>query len=322
MTSSNVKQQTAPAAPVIKKRDRFSLIKNLSMDTFVDLTVHVVKTWYQDDRVHLYVTDYTVNKSLFDYQEKSNDDEEGGTFGDEFGFMTRNTREKRTWQGPMGRMTVQITLWDPHSTYAREHVHEDSYVALSNVRVKTDKMNGIMEGVIHTDKMYPHKLGIRLLEDDDEDSQFDELKNRKREYWRQNKMNKRKVTEDFGENDGPRKNAKKRRKERLKTQQEQRQKQQQQQRKEEGQTEIPVTMLPTKGPNPHSMHSLFSFFEVFSLLTSPSSSQSSCNSMPKALRNPHKREPQHIPTWQHPISTPLPEREIPHHRASSRFLPA
>ncbi|OKL57574.1 hypothetical protein UA08_07010 [Talaromyces atroroseus] len=244
------KQQNTAVA---KKRDRFSLIKNLSMDTFVDLTVHVVKTWYQDDRVHLYVTDYTVNKSLFDYRDKSDDDADGdgGTFGDEFGFMTRNTREKRTWEGPMGRMTVQVTLWDPHSTYAKENVREDSYVALSNVRVKTDKMNGIMEGVMHTDKKFPHKLGIRILDEDDDEPRFADLKKRKREYWRQNRMNKRKVAEDFGEEDGvPKKNAKKRRKEQLrqKKQQEQRQRQQ---RKEEGQTEIPIAVISAKGPNPH-----------------------------------------------------------------------
>lgn len=232
------------------------------MDTFVDLTVHVVKTWYQDDRVHLYVTDYTVNKSLFEYRDKSDDEDDGegegeSIFGDRFGFTTRDAHEKRAWQGPMGRMTLQITLWEPHSTFARENVSEGAYVALSNVHVKADKMNGIIEGAIHTDKWYPKKVGIRILEDDHEDSRFLDLQNRKRDYWHRNKMNKRKAAEDFGESGNSKKNAKKRRKEqqRLKRQQEQQQQKQQQLRKEEGQTEIPNTMLRANRPNPHSMHS-------------------------------------------------------------------
>ena len=63
-------------------------------------------------------------------------------------------------------MTLQVTLWDPHSSYARENVYEDTYAALSNVRVKLDKMNGAMEGVLHTDQMYPEKVSIRALEGD------------------------------------------------------------------------------------------------------------------------------------------------------------
>lgn len=253
-TQSNDKNKTNS---VSKKESKFKLIKNLKTDTYADLTVHVVKTWYQDNRVHLYVTDYTTNKSLFDYQDKS-DDENGGTAGDELGYLTRITREKRSWSGPKGRMTLQVTLWDPHASYARDNVSEDTYVALSNVRVKLDKMNGMMEGVIHTDQMYPNKVNIRVIEPDSGDFIFTELKDRKREYWRQNKKNKRKLAEDFGEDGGVKKNAKKRRKEqqRLKKQQEHQQQQQQQKpppRKEEGQTEIPVTMHRSHIPNPYSM---------------------------------------------------------------------
>lgn len=242
-----------------KPKDRFSLIKDLSAHTFADLAVHVVKMWYQDDRMHLYVTDYTVNKSLFDYGDKS-DDENEGEADDTFGFLTRPTREKRAWQGPKGRMTLQVILWDPHSYYTRENVKADDYLLLRNVHVKADRTNGLLEGVMHTDKMYPEKVDVRIIEDDrQDDPRVVELKTRKREYWRQNRTNKRKLTEDFGDGDDgkPKKNSKQRRKElqRQKKQQEQRKQQQQNKslQREEGQTEIPSTMNKSNRPNRYSM---------------------------------------------------------------------
>lgn len=243
---------------IAKPKDKFSLIKDLSAHTFADLAVHVVKMFYLDERVHLYVTDYTVNKSLFDYGDQSDEENEGGD-DDTFGFLTRPTREKRAWQGPRGRMTLQVTLWDPHSYYARENVTEDVYILLRNVHVKADKMNGLLEGVMHTDKMYPEQVDIRVLDEDHQDDpRIVELKTRKREYWKQNRMNKRKLAEDFGDGDdgNPKKNSKQRRKElqRQKKQQEQRKQQQQAKslQREEGQTEIPSTMNKSTRPNPHS----------------------------------------------------------------------
>jgi hypothetical protein len=214
--------------------------------------------YYQDDRVHLYVTDYTVNKSLFDYGDKSDEENEGGA-DDTFGFLTRPTREKRAWQGPRGRMTLQVTLWDPHSYHARENVTEDAYILLRNVHVKADRTNGLLEGVMHTDKKYPEKVDVRVIEEDHQnDPRLVELMTRKREYWKQNITKKRKLAEDFGDGDDskPKKNSKQRRKElqRQKKQQEQRKQQQQtkSQQREEGQTEIPSTMHKSNRPNPYS----------------------------------------------------------------------
>lgn len=252
-TPSESRQQ-AKALP----KDKFSLIKDLSAHTFADLAVHVIKMYYQDDRVHLYVTDYTVNKLLFDYGDKP-DEENEAEADDTFGFLTRPTREKRVWQGPRGRMTLQVTLWDPHSYYARENVTEDANILLRNVHVKADRTNGLLEGVMHTDKKYPEKVDVRIIEGDRQnDPRIVEFMTRKHEYWRQNRTNKRKLAEDFGDGDDgkPKKNSKQRRKElqRQKKQQEQRKQQQQAKslQREEGQTEIPSTMNKSNRPNPYS----------------------------------------------------------------------
>lgn len=247
-TPSESRQQS-----IAKPNDRFSLIKDLSAHTFADLAVHVVKSYYQDDRVHLHVTDYTVNRSLFDHGDKSDEEKEGGA------FLTRPTREKRAWQGPRGRMTLEVTLWEPHSFYARENVTEDAYILLRNVHVKANKMNGLLEGVMHTDKRYPEKVDIRVIEEDRQnDPRVVELMTRKREYWKQTRMNKRKLADDFSDGDDakPKKNSKQRRKELLRQKKQQEQRKQQQQAKsmqrEEGQTEIPSTMNKSNRPNPYS----------------------------------------------------------------------
>lgn len=220
----------------VKKRDRFSLIKDLSLSphTYVDLITQVVKTFREQDKFLLYVTDYTTNKALFDYAQ-SNDDALDRP-GDPYGYISRG---KRRWQGPLGQMTLLVTLWHPHAYFAQENVKEDSYVYLSNVHIKPRRDNGMMEGKIHTDRMFPEKICVTLIEDDDDDPRVMELKKRKREYWRRNKLDKAQVTKDFGNADGSpqesgsKKNAKKRKKE---------QQQKKEPVREEGQTEITKTL--------------------------------------------------------------------------------
>jgi protection-of-telomeres protein 1 len=272
--SAEVKPQST------KNRDKFSLIKAVAPKKFADLIVHVVKTWYDDNTVNLYVTDYTVNKALFNYDDDKSDDEDEdeGRTGDYFGYLGTSTRANRIWRGPHGRMTLQVTLWQPHSAYAKDNVQEDSYVALNNVHIKSETQTGRTEGVIHTDRMYPDKVGIRLLDDEDDDPRFLELKKRKREYWRQNKLKRGQIAEELGEEGGPKKNTKKRRKELQRQKKQQQQKQQAAQKREEGQPEIAAILRADKA-NPHSMDDLFSAQLYYPLLTVSSTSKESGQSL-------------------------------------------
>jgi hypothetical protein len=240
-----------------KRKDKFSLVKDLSTGTFVDLVVHVVKTFPEDSMFQLYVTDYTVNKELF-HREKQpyneNNDGTQGIPGDELNYMPPRLA-KREWTGPTGQRTLQVALWYPHGDFAREHIEVDSYVALSNVHIKLGH-HGKLEGIIHQDKLYPDKICIRLLDDDDNDNpRFIELKKRKREYWTTNRPNKRQLLE--GESGASsRKKAKKKRKEQQKN------RKQQPPKLEDGQIVI-TDSLDTKiyETNGHSMgQSLSSYF--------------------------------------------------------------
>ncbi|PGH01792.1 hypothetical protein AJ80_08958 [Polytolypa hystricis UAMH7299] len=162
---------------------KFTLIKDVTCDTFVDLIGQVVKTFPEDyNRFMLYITDYTTNNLLYTQQPPS-DTANFGRDGDEFGYISH---ARRQWPGPYGQMTIQVTLWHPHCQYARSNVKENDFVLLENVRVKPGRDSGI-EGNIHTDRIYPEKVTARVIHDNENDPRVKALVKRKIEYWKQMK---------------------------------------------------------------------------------------------------------------------------------------
>lgn len=162
---------------------RFSLLKDLEYSRFADIVGQVVKTFPASyDRFTLYVTDYTHHKDLFNYTQE---DDGAGRDGDPFGYAPR--RQKREWPGPFGRMTIQITLYNPHAGFAQANVAEGNFVLLQNVHIKESKMHGRMEGVIHTDRVYKEKIYVSVIEDNEPNELVKEVLRRKREYWKRTK---------------------------------------------------------------------------------------------------------------------------------------
>ncbi|KAL8805206.1 MAG: hypothetical protein Q9182_002081 [Xanthomendoza sp. 2 TL-2023] len=155
------------------RRDKFALIKDLQIEKFYDLIGQVVKIYPSNGAVELYITDYTTNGSLFNYVWGHGDDEHS---------------ERPKWRGPLGKQTLTVSLFSPHSYYAQDNVREDQYVFLRNVRIKYSK-DLKMEGCLHTDKYYSDRVDISILKDHDDDRLKDLLR-RKLEYtkkWSQHK---------------------------------------------------------------------------------------------------------------------------------------
>jgi hypothetical protein len=165
------------SAPQSKANQRFSLIKDVEERTFVDLTGEVVKIFTNDsEKVALYLTDYTTNEGLHNYTIAVNNAREG----DQYAYLPRS---KRQWQGPAGRMTLQITLWEPHASFAREQLKEGSFVRLRNVHIKRSRIEGTpLEGAMHCDRQNPDEMNIRLI-DAENDQRGRELLRRRKEYW-------------------------------------------------------------------------------------------------------------------------------------------
>ncbi|KMQ41843.1 hypothetical protein A7C99_4260 [Trichophyton rubrum] len=197
------KQHTPNPTPSQKEKGalpsrKFCLLKDAKFSKFVDITGEVVKTFREaDDRFILYVTDYTSNEYLFNYIQPSNDMDD-----DDYPYQYIKKDKDRQWPGPYGRMTIHITLFTPHAEYAREHVKEKDYVTLYNVRIKADKISGRMEGALHTDQKYPHKIQVHIISDTETDLYFMQLVKRKVQYWKKMRVE---LPNDFSENNQSRK---------------------------------------------------------------------------------------------------------------------
>lgn len=166
---------------------KFSLLQDLECWRFADIVGQVVKTFPASyDRFTLYVTDYTTHKDLFNYSDGN--DGEGHDPGDPYGYISRRQRE---WPGPFGRMTIQVTLFEPHASFAKVNVNEGDFVCLRNMQVKMDNVNGLMEGVLRTDHMYPEKISVSVIPNNDPDEHVREVVRRKTAYWKKTKADKR-----------------------------------------------------------------------------------------------------------------------------------
>ncbi|KAJ5803228.1 uncharacterized protein N7503_005678 [Penicillium pulvis] len=192
--------QVVQAIPSAKKKSGLpmTLIKDLEANCYVQIVGQVVKDHnYESDKSTIWITDYTVNESLVDYKK---DDDETGTDGDKFGYLTR---KEDGWPGPWGKLTMQVTLWDPHAAYSRNNVKPGDLVLLGSVRPKYSN-HGNLEGVVHEDKKFPEKVHLRTISSDySEEAQ--ELMKRRKAYWeihgepktenKQSKKQKKKATE-------------------------------------------------------------------------------------------------------------------------------
>lgn len=161
-------------------RDKFSLIKDLSIGSYHDLVGQVLKIYPDNGRVELYITDYTSNSLLFYYERNIDDADLSGREGDEFNYASRNS-VKRKWAGPFGKMTLTVTLWPPHSYFGQHDVKENDFVHLRNVHIKFSK-DSKMEGVLHSDRRYPDRIDVTILKHDEDDDRVKEVLRRKRDY--------------------------------------------------------------------------------------------------------------------------------------------
>ncbi|KAI9871552.1 MAG: hypothetical protein M1830_002758 [Pleopsidium flavum] len=169
------------ASPVIASpRQKFSFIKDVKIDSFYDLVGQIVKKYSNNGRCELYLTDYTSNNLLYNYEWGHPEGDGAARDGDSFGYTARNSRHQQ-WPGPYGKMTLQVALWAPHSYFAMDNVKEEDYIHLRNVRIKFGQ-DARMEGALHTDRRYPDRIDVTILKDHEDDRVKDVMR-RKREYW-------------------------------------------------------------------------------------------------------------------------------------------
>lgn len=219
-TSPSAANSFTPAP--YSRRDKFSLIKDVVIDNFYDVIGQVVKIFPNNGCVELYITDYTSNNLLYNYEWGIDDNEAISRDGDDYGYVPRAS-SRRQWPGPFGKMTMTVTLWPPHSYFANANVKELDFVHLRNMRVKYSR-DAKMEGSLHSDTLWPDRVDVTILKDNREDDRVKDALRRKLEYTKRFKIQSQAFVEDVrgqkrktAEDDKPlsKAQAKKRRKQEL-----------------------------------------------------------------------------------------------------------
>jgi len=166
-------------------RRRFALLEALQPQCFYDIVGEVVKKYAGSfgDKCTLYVTDYTVNEAFYNYEWGNEEKKEiEGQEGDEYGYSRAHRKQAKDWKGPLGKRTIQVTLWAPNGAWADQNVNEGDYVALRNMNAQM--RNGFLEGIVHGDRRYLEKVDVELIRDLS-DAKVAEVKRRKKDYYKE-----------------------------------------------------------------------------------------------------------------------------------------
>lgn len=139
-------------------KDKFSLLGDLQPETFRDVTVRLVRNPHDlGDKITIWVSDYTENEGFFCFNP------ENGFLptGDDYGYTSQVTDEpgSRTWSGPLGKLSMQITCWEPHATNFREYnIQIGDWVTLKNVHIRVGRNGNNIEGFLREDRAHPNRV--------------------------------------------------------------------------------------------------------------------------------------------------------------------
>ncbi|KAF7550920.1 hypothetical protein G7046_g7869 [Stylonectria norvegica] len=177
-------------------KEKYSELKDVSEGGFYDIIAQVVKEPYDlVDKFTLHVSDYTENQQFFHYDVDAGSNATAGRDGDEFGYTTKFTKSSDFdvgWKGPLGKRTLQVTVYEPHATAIRETPRLlGRWVRIRNLQIKYGKNAIYFEGFLREDrKSRGPTIRIELLETDDPENLDPRLKDairRKRDHERTKK---------------------------------------------------------------------------------------------------------------------------------------
>jgi hypothetical protein len=148
-------------------KGKFSLLKDVQDAKFYDLVVQVAREPYASgfDFVVLYVSDYTENPRFYPQVWSGLPEATSGS-GDPYGYTSESAGMPKTdWVGPYGKMSLQITCFEPHATYIRDEVKAGDWVSLRNVQVKYGSNDKFLEGVLRGERNVVHtRVNVHVLE--------------------------------------------------------------------------------------------------------------------------------------------------------------
>ncbi|KAH7318666.1 hypothetical protein B0I35DRAFT_479153 [Stachybotrys elegans] len=145
-------------------REKFRQLKDVKEGIYADLVVEIVRDpWDSGDKMTIWVSDYTENPLFYSHTEtespgapaahSGDSDPYGYTTGFSNKTMSRSTRSNSSlWKGPVGKRSLQITVWPPHTTAIAElQLGKGSWVSMENVQIKFSN-GGQLEGYLREDR--------------------------------------------------------------------------------------------------------------------------------------------------------------------------
>ncbi|ORY71823.1 uncharacterized protein BCR38DRAFT_454245 [Pseudomassariella vexata] len=185
-------------------KGKFSLLKDVHEDRFCDIIAQVVKDPFDlMDKTTLWVSDYTENSKFYKYSWDGSD-MPAGREGDPYGYTTTKLSTSSSWSGPFGKRSMQITCFEPHSTYVQSDVKANHWVKIRNLQIKYGHNANNLEGFIREDRAAfssASERRIDILDTTDAENIDDRLKDairRKRDYDKTVKEQKKKFAANEG----------------------------------------------------------------------------------------------------------------------------
>ena len=154
-------------SPARIRTDRFALLKDMvvpelkpgmmvnSNTRYYDMLGRVVKFFPGGKFLTVYITDYTENNQLFDY--------------DWYTFH----KDNKQWLGPWGKRTLQVTFWGQNMA-AGNIISEGDILFLRNMRIKWADFDtnpetgqvtsGYYEGALHDDPLHNTKVSFMIVD--------------------------------------------------------------------------------------------------------------------------------------------------------------
>ncbi|GJC93837.1 telomere-binding alpha subunit central domain-containing protein [Colletotrichum higginsianum] len=187
----DIEQFNIQATRSLNVKDKLCELKDVKDSTFHDIIAQVVQEPYDyNDKIRLYVSDYTENSGFFNYRRDGQVDNNSRD-GDPYGYTSGKAGTPK-WIGPFGKRTLQITCWEPHATVIRQRVKNGSWVHLLNIQFKFGTNGRNLEGYLRQDQnAFPNKVYVDVLDlSQDSEQIHPSLKNairRKRDYEKEEK---------------------------------------------------------------------------------------------------------------------------------------
>ncbi|KAG5979393.1 hypothetical protein E4U55_005201 [Claviceps digitariae] len=177
-------------------KNKFSELKDVQDNKFVDTVVQIVRDPYdQGDKITLWVSDYTENPLFYKHQLMGGK----GQLTNPYGYTTTSDTPapKSEWSGPLGKLSMQITCYEPHASVIREEkLTQGAWVSLRNLQIKFGHSMANLEGFLREDRG-SQGVKINIFQETTHDPQYTrfEVKNALRRKLQYEKTRRTQIKE-------------------------------------------------------------------------------------------------------------------------------